>query len=79
MTGTVLRHIRWTITPDTEPDAEPVLVAMQCAVCGAASGEAEDRNAASAWALEHSGRHPAHRTYRETLTLPYRTFPDGCA
>lgn len=30
----VLRYETWTIQPDREPDAEPVLYAMQCAVDG---------------------------------------------
>ena len=78
MTRSILRHVRWTVTADTEPDAEPVLYGMQCAVCDATSGQGADRDTATAWAVAHSGRFPSHRTYRETVTLPYRTYPDGC-
>lgn len=79
MSRAVLRHVQWTLTPDVEPDADPPRFSMQCAVCGEESGDTGDRDAASSWALAHSGRHPSHRTYRETLTLPYRAFSDGCA
>ncbi|MBU7597439.1 hypothetical protein JGS22_007290 [Streptomyces sp. P38-E01] len=73
----MLRHHRWTITPATEPDSAQPLFAMRCTVCDAVSGDTEDRDAAAGWALTHSGRNPAHRTYRETLVLPYRTYPVG--
>lgn len=33
----VLRYENWTLQPDREPDAEPVLYVMQCAVDGETS------------------------------------------
>lgn len=38
----VLRYETWTLQPDREPDAEPVLYAMQCAVDGETSPTSED-------------------------------------
>ncbi|WP_369224768.1 hypothetical protein AB5J52_28610 [Streptomyces sp. R39] len=38
----VLRYETWTLQPDREPDAEPVLYAMQCAVDGETSPTSEN-------------------------------------
>lgn len=38
----VLRYETWTLQPDREPDAEPVLYTMQCAVDGETSPTSED-------------------------------------
>ncbi|MFJ3662625.1 hypothetical protein ACIPPM_19445 [Streptomyces sp. NPDC090119] len=38
----VLRYEAWTLQPDREPDAKPVLYAMQCAVDGETSPTSED-------------------------------------
>ncbi|MET8678857.1 hypothetical protein ABZW18_15090 [Streptomyces sp. NPDC004647] len=64
----------WTLQPDREPDAELITYAMQCAVCGEHSGGDEDWADPQRWALSHSGRNPAHHSYREIITRPWRTW-----
>lgn len=79
MTRSVLRHVTWTLTRDSEPDAEQPTFGMQCTVCATASPAGLDREGTQRWCLEHAGRRPSHRTYRESLTLPYRVYPDSCS
>ncbi|MFJ6568041.1 hypothetical protein ACIQNU_11495 [Streptomyces sp. NPDC091292] len=73
-TRSVIRHERWTLEPDLEPDAEATTYAMQCAVCEAASDTDEDFADPQNWALNHSGRNPSHHSYREITTQPWRTW-----
>ncbi|MEU3186919.1 hypothetical protein ABZ707_22380 [Streptomyces sp. NPDC006923] len=70
----IVRHVRWTLTPDQEPDAEPSTYSMQCVVCSAGSERSEGWQEPQDWALGHSGRNPAHHTFRENITRPWRTF-----
>lgn len=75
MTRAVLRFVPWTISPDMEPDAEPVTHAMRCAVCGQQSVAFEEIGPAQLWALQHAGRARDHHTFREVLTRPWRAWP----
>ncbi|MDI6518123.1 hypothetical protein QMA61_18180 [Streptomyces coelicoflavus] len=77
MTRAVIRHETWTLEPDREPDAEPVTYAMQCAVCGESSETAEDFAEPQLWVLKHCGKNPAHHTFREVITRPWRTWRHG--
>ncbi|MBQ0949279.1 MULTISPECIES: hypothetical protein [unclassified Streptomyces] len=70
----IVRHEQWTITPDREPDAEPVTHQFKCAVCGEESGADGDWEPPQTWALEHSGKNPSHHTFSEIITRPWRTF-----
>ncbi|MET8678947.1 hypothetical protein ABZW18_15565 [Streptomyces sp. NPDC004647] len=71
---TVIRRELWTLTPDREPDAEPLTFAMECAVCDQRSVIGEDVTEAQDWALRHAGRNPSHHSYRELITRPWRTW-----
>lgn len=72
----VICYQRWTLTPDREPDAEPVAYAMQCAVCGDVSGTDVDFTVPQDRTFRHAGRHPSHHTYREVITRPWRAWRD---
>jgi hypothetical protein len=74
LTHTVILFGTWTLQPDSEPDAEPVTYAMQCAVCGRTSPAGEDFAQAQSWTFRHAGRHPSHHTYREVITRPWRAW-----
>lgn len=71
---TIVSHETWTLTPDREPDSEPLTHAMQCAVCLEKSDDSGEWEGPQSWALEHSGRNPLHLTFREIITRPWRTF-----
>lgn len=78
---------RFAVAADTEPDAEPVTVAMQCAVCGEFSPAVElprqdspgarevARRSAGGWVQEHREANREHFTYRLVETHPYRLVP----
>ncbi|WP_399078430.1 DUF7848 domain-containing protein [Streptomyces zaehneri] len=70
----MIRHETWTLTPDREPDAEPITYAMECAVCGESSAVDEDFAEPQSWVLEHCGKNPSHHTFREIITRPWRTW-----
>jgi hypothetical protein len=70
----ILSYETWTLQPDREPDAEPVLYAMQCAVDGETSPPSEDFTEPQDWVLKHWGRHPSHHTYRKIITRPWRAW-----
>jgi hypothetical protein len=70
----VLRFVAWTIAPHQEPDAKPIIHAMQCAACGEKSLPFEDIEPARLWALQHAGR-TRHDDYREGITRPWRALP----
>jgi hypothetical protein len=76
MTGprAIIRHEQWTLTPDREPDAPPLLYQMKCSVDGDVSPESESWNGPQKWALEHSGQNPSHHSYSEIITRPWRTW-----
>lgn len=76
MTGprAIIRHEQWTLTPDREPDAAPLMYQMKCNVDGDAPPESESWNGPQRWALEHSGRNPSHHSYSEIITRPWRTW-----
>ncbi|MDF4253903.1 MULTISPECIES: DUF7848 domain-containing protein [Streptomyces] len=73
----VIRYENWVFVPDQEPDAEPIMYAMQCAVCDEQSTASIDYTEGHAWALRHSGRNPSHHTYRELVTRPWRCWMRG--
>jgi hypothetical protein len=73
----VIRHEVWTLEPDREPDAEPTTYAMECAVCGEPSKASEDFADGQSWVLKHCGKNPAHHTFREHITRPWRTWRHG--
>lgn len=74
MIRSLMRFATWRLTPDGDPDAAPPTFRQACDVCGESSGTVKDRDLAVSWALRHAGRRPEHRTYTETLTLPYRAL-----
>ncbi|GAB3954121.1 hypothetical protein GCM10028832_09400 [Streptomyces sparsus] len=74
MSRAVLRYAWWTVAPDREPDAEAITYARECAVCGARSEPRADAGDGQRWTLQHLGRNPSHRTYREHITRPYRVW-----
>ncbi|GAA1908314.1 hypothetical protein GCM10009716_17830 [Streptomyces sodiiphilus] len=63
---------RWAIGPDTEPDREPEVYAVECAVCRARSSDEESERAAQDWIFEHARYRPAHHTYRLSTVRPWR-------
>ncbi|WP_019546977.1 hypothetical protein [Streptomyces sulphureus] len=65
----------YTVTRDQEPDAEPHAYAMQCAVCFETGPPDADPDTAHGWVPAHLRAHPAHLTYREHVTRPYRAIP----
>jgi hypothetical protein len=73
-TRAVVRHQRWTLQPDREPDAEPTSYAMQCAVCGETSPVDTDYSTPQDWVFAHGGRNPSHHTYQEIITRPWRAW-----
>ena len=80
MTRSVLRFVRWTVTPDREPDAEPVTYAMRCAVCGQRSGVSVEFGPVQDWVMQHAARFRDHHSYREVITRPWRAWsPDDGA
>lgn len=70
----VIKRVQWTLSPDKEPDAEPLTYAMKCVVCSDGSPRSEEWDQPQSWALAHSGENPSHHTYRETITRPWRTW-----
>ncbi|TKA11833.1 DUF7848 domain-containing protein [Actinacidiphila oryziradicis] len=79
MTRALLRFVPWTISPNREPDAEPITHAMQCTACGEKSLPFKEIEPAQLWALKHAGR-TRHHTYREIITRPWRAVPaEGAA
>ncbi|WP_405809036.1 hypothetical protein OG524_03620 [Streptomyces sp. NBC_01520] len=70
----IVRHIHWTVAPDSDTAAEPVTYAMQCVVCSAESERFEDWEKPQEWVLTHCGQNPSHHTYRESITRPWRTW-----
>ncbi|MFF5676262.1 hypothetical protein ACFY8S_40295 [Streptomyces hygroscopicus] len=61
---TVIRHERWTITPDRKPDARAVTHQMKGEVCGEESGKDGSWKPPQTWALNHSGKNPPHHSYQ---------------
>lgn len=72
MTRALIGRHRWAIGPDTEPDREPDLHAIECAVCRARSPEEERAEAAEDWIFEHARGNPGHHTYRASAIRPWR-------
>lgn len=72
MTRAIYRFEEFTVTPDQEPDAEPLTFRLQCAVCEESGPEENTTEDASAWALIHLKGNREHFTYREHITRPYR-------
>ncbi|MGH3309843.1 MAG: hypothetical protein ACRDP3_04560 [Streptomyces sp.] len=70
----VIRYEQWTLSPDREPDAEPVTFSMECAVCGQRSHASVDFGDVQDWTLRHAGRRPTHHTYREIVQRPWRAW-----
>ena len=71
--SSVIRSEQWTLTPDSEPDAEPTTHAIKCAVCNDTSVCSEDFADPQGWALAHSIENPSHRTFREVVVRSWRT------
>ncbi|MET8689705.1 hypothetical protein ABZV77_36435 [Streptomyces sp. NPDC004732] len=83
MTKSLTREVTWHLSPDREPDAEPITRRMVCVVCEddgtgpAAMSEPYEESehgvlAAQSWVFEHVGRHPCHHTFREVICRPWR-------
>ncbi|WP_440582038.1 DUF7848 domain-containing protein [Streptomyces flavofungini] len=84
MAKSLVHEVTWRLSPDREPDAEPMTRRMVCVVCeddgagAAASSEPFEETehgvlAAQSWVFAHAGRHPCHHTYREVICRPWRT------
>lgn len=77
-TRAVIRRAVWLIRPDRQDGAprEP-LYEIECTACPTSpesrSPASEDVTDAQDWAIRHSGRHPSHTSYRETVTRFWRT------
>ncbi|KUF15339.1 hypothetical protein [Streptomyces silvensis] len=82
MTKSRIHEVTWHLSPDREPDAEPITRQMVCVVCeedagpDASSEPYEDGEdgvlAAQSWVFGHTARHPCHHTYRELIVRPWR-------
>ncbi|GAA1717850.1 hypothetical protein [Streptomyces yatensis] len=75
MNRATYRFREFQLVPDTEPDAEPITFAMQCAVCEQTGEPSDEQAAAHAWATSHLRANPEHFTYREIITRPCRFEP----
>jgi hypothetical protein len=75
MTRATYRFREFRLIPDTEPDAEPLTFALQCAVCEQSGEPGPDQGDAHGWATSHLKTHPEHYTYREIITRPRRFAP----
>lgn len=73
--GATYRFREYRLVPDREPDAEPVLTAVQCCLCDERSRLAEDPEEGASWALDHLRRTPEHVTYRLLRATPVRAEP----
>ncbi|AVZ72186.1 hypothetical protein SLUN_08205 [Streptomyces lunaelactis] len=74
---TIIAAVEWTLGIDIErgAPAEPLHEA-QCTTCGETSGATEGRRLpAEVWALQHTGSHPGHRSYRAVQTTFWRVTP----
>ncbi|GAA4681455.1 hypothetical protein GCM10023347_40380 [Streptomyces chumphonensis] len=69
------RFREFRIAPDEEPDAEDVMFAAQCAVCGECGRPGTDPSGARQWIVRHLSAHPEHYSYRELVSRPYRAVP----
>ncbi|MEX2969176.1 hypothetical protein [Streptomyces sp. C184] len=78
MTRSVFRHLRWTMAPETAPEAPEMVHELECMSCNAAADPSEEFETARNWAFSHTGQNPSHRGYRETVTRFWRMTPtDG--
>jgi hypothetical protein len=73
----IIKAAEWHLGLDTEEGApEGPLHEAQCTTCHEKSGATEgQRLPAETWALQHTGRHPGHRSFRATSTTFWRTTP----
>jgi hypothetical protein len=78
----VLRFVDWRISPQELPDAPATTFRMECLTCTdtygaddplASSQDSEEFSDVQDWALRHSGRNPAHTSYREHIRRHWRT------
>ncbi|WP_101255016.1 hypothetical protein [Streptomyces barkulensis] len=78
MTRSVYRFIRWRMSLNEEPDAEPMTYAMQCTLCGQHGPAGEDAEEARRWVFAHVTKpeNRLHMTYREIITRPWVALPD---
>ncbi|MFG2491507.1 hypothetical protein ACGFSD_10660 [Streptomyces caniferus] len=78
MTRSVFRYLRWTMGPETAPEATEMVHELECMSCDAAADPSEEFETTRNWAFSHTGQHPSHRGYRETVTRFWRMTPaDG--
>lgn len=78
MTRSVYRYLRWTMRPETAPEAPGMVHELECMSCDAAAEPSEEFESARDWAFSHTGRNPPHCQYRETVTRFWRMTPtDG--
>ncbi|MFI1682262.1 hypothetical protein [Streptomyces sp. NPDC020607] len=83
MTRSLISEVTWQLSPDHEPDAEPITRRMVCVVCegdgkgpDATSAPFEDDEdgvlACQAWVFGHVRHNPCHHTFREVICRPWR-------
>lgn len=79
MSRAILRHAMWHLGADTTPGIpQDPQRTVQCGTCGERVGvPAAERASAEDWALEHTGRHPTHRTFRAAQVTYWRVTPTG--
>ncbi|MPY53463.1 DUF7848 domain-containing protein [Streptomyces acidicola] len=75
MTRASFRFRGRTLTPDEEPDVEPLTYAFQCAVCEESGPADKEPDAAMGWVFRHLRDRPERLTYRSLVILPYRIVP----
>ncbi|WP_308294000.1 hypothetical protein [Streptomyces sp. UNOC14_S4] len=71
----VVPFARWTIGQEKIPAVPRIIYDLECVVCFDRSGPHRSFEAARNWAFTHSGHHPTHTAYRETLHRFWRTAP----
>lgn len=68
---------KWTIKRDREAGSEPVTHATQCRLCGDRSDGSGAWEPPQTWALDHFKSNPAHTSFVEIITTPFRVVAEG--
>ncbi|MGE7439602.1 DUF7848 domain-containing protein [Kitasatospora sp. NPDC001175] len=78
----LFRFLDWTLTPDREPDAQPIQHMYRCLAededgkpCGAEGPVHEDFKDAQKWPFEHIKEEQAHRSYAHVAVVPWLMVP----
>ncbi|MFI6967263.1 hypothetical protein [Streptomyces sp. NPDC050255] len=71
----MIRRALWTIGVDATPGASGPVYEIECTSCLDRSDAEEERTPPEDWALNHTGRHTDHRSYRAIVTSFIRVTP----